>query len=282
MKNLLWLTLFLTIVACCNTIEKKETACPQYPKGSSEYQIDSARNGLGFEGNMTRGNLYKVVKMEDYDTIYRFYTYGGWGGDNNICSIYRQMDTPQYKVQLLSQKKWTDTIYVVSEKTLTTDEWQYFRKRFDAVNFWCYPIINEGNCIDCTTFSVIAKEKEKKKNINWSMAQHAYDKLRGLGMDMFELADYPMPYARLICLRVKDSIRIDMFPSDFYNTFIKKYEFKSSFKDGTFNQGLYQVTIHKKDVAKLNDIEMVVEFYNGRVRTTTEKKIQGIKFGTSQ
>lgn len=277
MKNLLWFIPFLAFFACHNLIDSKEKTCPQYEKGSYGYLQDSMRQGLGAT-YYERGNLNKAVDMKNYDTIYRYRSCGGWGDFDNICSIYRQMDTPQYKVQLLKQRARQDTIYDVSEKTLTRQEWQNFRKRFEETNFWCYVPANNGGCIDCNTYTVVGKEGNKKRHIFWSGDVLVYNTLRGLGMDMLELANYPMPYSRLLCKKEKDSISVEIIPSDFDNSFVKKYDFKSPFKEGKLLDGVYKLKIHKKDFNKLNDIEMVVECYNGRIRTTTEKKIEKTNF----
>ena len=276
MKNLILLVLFLTVVACRNSFENKEKGCPQYKKGSREYYVDSLRDGLSFI--MDRGNVNRAVNMSDYDTIYRYRGYGGWGEFDNICTIYRQMDTPQYKIQLLRQRTKHDTMYDVSAKTLTMNEWLYFRKKFEISNFWCYSILEDGRSTDSNLYSVTAKEKNRKRNIFWREEEHYNDTLRGLGTDMLELADYPMPYAKVYFKNIRDSIHVDVIPSDLDIHFMKKYYFKDNFKGGKMLDGVYQLTIHKKDFDKLNDIEMVIALYNGKIRTTTEKKIEKAHF----
>ena len=44
------------------------------------------------------------------------------------------------------------------------------------------------------------------------------------------------------------------------------------------DENLYQFTIPIRDSAKIKDIEMTVEFYNGKIRTTTEKQIRRKNF----
>ena len=83
-----------------------------------------------------------------------------------------------------------------------------------------------------------------------------------------------MPQAMIYCLKVKDSIRIDMYATDFGTDIIRKSSLKHDFKGGTMNDGVYRVAIPIRDSAKIKDIEVTVEFYNGRIRTTTEKQIR--------
>jgi hypothetical protein len=274
MKNLIFFTLFLVFVACRNSVEIKDATCQQYEKGSYEYKQDSLRKGLDFVLPMSRGNLYKAVEMNDYDTIYRYHGTGGWGEFDYICSIYKQMDTPQYKVQLLKQNIKYDTMYQVSEKSLSVYEWQYCKEKFSKSNFWCYGISKEGFASDPNHYSLIAKEKDKKRRVFWQEEQHYYDTLRGVGMEMLELANYPLPYASIFCKKERDSISVEVIP--FMNDYnlVKNYEVKTNLKGGKKHDGVYFLRIHRKDFAQLNDIELVTEFYNGKIRTTTEKKIE--------
>ncbi len=274
MKNLLLFILFLVFVACRNSIESKESACPQYEKGTKEFKIDSSRNGLGLEGLMKRGNENRAINMNDYDTVYRYRGMGGWGEFDYICSIYKQTDTPQYKAQLLRQRVKYDTIYDVSEKNLSLYEWQYVKKRFEMSNFWCYKIGKEGTQSDPHHYYASAKEKDRKRYIFWQEEQHSYDTLRGLGMDMLELADYPMPYALVYYKKIKDSISVDVIPLMIDYNLVKNYKVITHLKGGKKHDGVYILTIHKKDFDKIDDIEMEMEFYNGKIRRTNEKKIQ--------
>ncbi len=277
MKNLFWFIPFIVFVACRNLVENKEAACPQYEKGSREYVQDSMRQGL--DGSYyERGNLNKVVDMKDFDTIYRYRGHGGWGTFDYICSIYKQLDTPQYKVQLLRQRASHDTMYDISEKNLNLFEWQYIKKKFEESNFWCYGIGEEGHGTDSNSYNLMAKEKDRKRHIFWEEDQHSYDTLRGLGMDMLELADYPLPYAMIYCKEVRDSIILDIVPVIKDYSLVKNYNIKTIFKDGIINSGAYQLKIHKKDFDKIDDIEMEIEFYNGKIRRTNEKKIEKVNF----
>lgn len=277
MKNLICFIPFLVFIACRNSVENKEKTCPQYEKGSREFLEDSMRQRL--DGSyLERGNLNKVVDMNAFDTIYRYRVHGGWGTFDYICSIYKQLDTPQYKIQLLRQRKSLDTMYDVSEKNLDLAEWQYIKKKFEDSNFWCYGVSKEDKSIDSNQYSTTAKEHDKRRNIIWQESEHYYDTLRGLGMDMLELADYPLPYAMLYCKKVRDSIIVDIVPIVIDYSLVKNFSIRTIFKGGIMNSGAYQLKIHKRDFKKIDDIEMEIEFYNGKIRRTNEKKIQKMNF----
>ena len=278
MKNVLFLAYCLSFMACKNDVKTADatakTNCSTLEKGRFEATIDSTY------WRHVRGNLNKAVNMNDYDSIYRYRGQGGWGDFDYICSIYRQMDTPKYKVQILHQIDRQDTIYNVSTKDLNANEWQYFQKRLDASKFRCadgLPTPNRG-CTDCNTYYFTAKEKTHKKIIKWEQGDENLDILKGLGMDMLELTDFSMPQAMIQCLKVKDSIRINMYAMDFGRDIIKQVSLKHDFKGGTMNQGVYQITIPIRDSAKIKGVEMTVEFYNGKIRTTTEKQIRRMNF----
>ncbi len=277
MKNLILFFPFLIFVACRNVVENKEKTCPQYEKGSREYLQDSMRQGL--DGSyLERGNLNKVVDMNAFDTIYRYRGHGGWGTFDYICSIYKQLDTPQYKVQLLRKRGSQDTMYDISEKNLDLIEWQSIKKKFEESNFWCYGIGKENYDTDSNHYDVSAKEEDRKRHVFWEEKQDSYDTLRGLGMDMLELADYPLPYALLYCKKVRDSIILDIVPIVIDYSLVKNYSIRTIFKGGIMNSGAYQLKIHKKDFDKIDNIEMEVEFYNGKIRRTNEKKIEKVNF----
>lgn len=277
MKNLILLIIFLAFVTCRNSFDLKEKACPQYEKGSYEYVQDSFRKGLGF-AYYDRGNLNKAIDMDNFDTIYRYRGTGGWGEFDYMCSIYKQFDTPQYKVQLLRQRGSHDTMYDVSEKNLTFDEWIYLKKKFEVSNFWCYGISKEGKGTDSNLYNLIAKEKEKKRHISWREEEHLYDTLRGLGIDMLELADYPLPYALVYCKKKGDSISVEILPVVKDYNLVKKYDVKTNLKGGMKREGVFQLVIHKKDFDKIKDIEIEIEFYNNKIRRTNEKKIEKVNF----
>ena len=278
MKNALFLAYCLSFIACKNDVKiadaTAKTNCSTLEKGQFEATTDD------IEWHNVRGNSGRAVNMNDYDSIYRYRGHGGWGDFDYLCSVYRQMDTPQYKVQLLHQIDKHDTIYYVSTKDLSVDEWLYFQKRLDASKFRCangLPMPNLG-CIDCNTYYFTAKENKDKKIVRWRQSDDNLDILKGLGMDMLELIDFPMPQAMIHGMKIKDSIWIYMFPSDFYKATIKKVSFKHDFKRGTMDENLYQFTIPIRDSVKIKDIEMTVEFYNGKIRTTTEKQIRRKNF----
>ena len=278
MKNTLFLATCLSFMACKNDVKTADTTAKNKCSTLENGQFEATTDDI--EGHNVRGNSGRAVNMNDYDSIYRYRGHGGWGEFDYICSIYRELDTPQYKVQLLAQIAQHDSMYDVSTKDLNVDEWFNFQKKIDEAKFRCadaLPMPDMG-CIDCSTYYFTAKENERKKIVRWRQSDDNLGILKGLGMNMLELSNFPMPKTVINCLKVKDSIRIEMYAKDFYGDIIKKSSFKHHFKGGKLENDVYQFTIPIRDSAKIKDIEMTVEFYNGKIRTTTEKQIRRKNF----
>lgn len=264
-------------------------SCKNFTPNDKPVQCDMAVKGLKLPNPDSLNDRYKIYerlpKFSELDTIYRYEGHGGWGIFDYMCSIYRQKDTPIYKAQLLigkpNERRFSSLEPGIIEKTLSSQEWVYVKKLFEDANFWCKPTNQlDYKCVDASYFLIRAKNGNIQRHTRWEDC-HAFYKddaeFWGLGLNLLELVDYPMPKILIYYKNMTDSVSADIFPTDYFDNTVKNYYIKDETNKGVKRDGIYSLTIHKKDFHKLYNIEMTQELVNGKVRTTSEKEFKKFK-----
>jgi hypothetical protein len=270
MKNIVFI-LLLTTYACRNSTEK-QADCREFNFFNQTRHKPTNPRPIDYKVYIDSNYSDKVVQLEDVDTLYRFRHKDGWSNFDYLCSLYKKNDSSAYQIQLL-RSEFRDRFYSITTKTLDTSDWVKFSQKIISSNFWCYPVLSD-DCIDCGDVYFLVQQKNRKSKVSFNSHFQMKEKnrLQSLALDLLLLADNNL-FKIDFYSRIKgDSIELSMLQSP-YNLlgYVDSSYYKTPFsKKKLGDKSETKLTIHKRDSAKIKEIELVIKMRNGKTITTTE------------